>query len=59
MQIFEQPIAMHGENSVLMETINFEQFWNTLNCIYLLKLYDKSIIILLTNKLYILTQTVW
>ena len=43
--------SLSRENSVLMWTTHFKQFWNTTNCIYLLKLYDISIIILLTNVL--------
>ena len=38
-------------NSVLMQTTHFKQFSNTLNCIYVLKLYDKSNTILLINVL--------
>ena len=55
MQQFDQlsiPIqAIRGENSVLMYTTHSKQLSNTSNCMYLLKLYKKSIIVLLTNVL--------
>ena len=42
---------MQRENSVKIWTTHFKQISNISNRMYLLKLYDKLIIILLTNTL--------